>query len=85
MTTGNVVDVLHLAKLCDAPGLYLKCVKLVTNNFEAVKETEGWKLLHKHDPWLEVDIIRLNKEQESVNNNHFIKIQQLCFIYIFLK
>ncbi|RHN68679.1 putative histone acetyltransferase transcription factor and/or regulators TAZ family [Medicago truncatula] len=65
MTTGNVVDVLHLAKLCDAPNLYFKCVKLVTNNFEAVKETEGWKLLHKHDPCLEVDLIRLNKEQES--------------------
>ncbi|KAK7834624.1 btb/poz and taz domain-containing protein 1, partial [Quercus suber] len=39
----NVVDVLQLARMCDAPNLYLKCMKLVANHFKAVEKTEGWK------------------------------------------
>ncbi|XP_073224372.1 BTB/POZ and TAZ domain-containing protein 1-like [Cicer arietinum] len=64
-TTDNVVDVLQLAKLCDAPDLYLKCVKLITNNFKAVEETEGWKFLQNNDPWLEFDILRFINEHKS--------------------
>ncbi|TKY73589.1 BTB/POZ and TAZ domain-containing protein 1 [Spatholobus suberectus] len=65
VSTENVVDVLQLARLCDAPDLYLKCAKLLTNHFKAVKETEGWKFLENHDPWLELDILRFMDELES--------------------
>ncbi|XP_061351261.1 BTB/POZ and TAZ domain-containing protein 2-like [Gastrolobium bilobum] len=65
VTTENVVDVLQLARLCDAPDLYLKCVKLLINNFKTVEQTEGWKFLQKHDPWLELDVLRFMDEQES--------------------
>ena len=68
LTTENVVDVLQLARLCDAPDLHLRCMKLLANNFKAVEATEGWKFLVKHDPWLELDILRFIDEHETVIN-----------------
>uniref|UniRef100_A0A368UI42 BTB domain-containing protein n=1 Tax=Glycine max TaxID=3847 RepID=A0A368UI42_SOYBN len=65
LTTENVVDVLQLARLCDAPDLHLRCMKLLANNFKAVEATEGWKFLVKHDPWLELDILRFIDEHET--------------------
>ncbi|KAK7330577.1 hypothetical protein VNO77_24772 [Canavalia gladiata] len=65
LTTENVVDVLQLARLCDAPDLYLRCMMLLTNHFKAVERTEGWKFLVKHDPWLELDILRFMDEHET--------------------
>uniref|UniRef100_A0A7N0VBN5 Uncharacterized protein n=1 Tax=Kalanchoe fedtschenkoi TaxID=63787 RepID=A0A7N0VBN5_KALFE len=48
----NVLDVLELAKLCDAPDLSLICMKLIASHFKSVEKTEGWKILQDHDPWL---------------------------------
>ncbi|KAM6570169.1 hypothetical protein CsatB_018154 [Cannabis sativa] len=64
LTSENVVDVLQLAKLCDAPDLYLKCLKLVSTHFKAVEATEGWKFLQDHDPHLELDILQFIDEDE---------------------
>ncbi|XP_020218323.1 BTB/POZ and TAZ domain-containing protein 1 [Cajanus cajan] len=64
LTTENVVDVLQLARLCDAPDLHLRCMKLLANNFKAVEATEGWKFLVNHDPWLELHILRFIDEHE---------------------
>ncbi|KAG4171090.1 hypothetical protein ERO13_A12G187200v2 [Gossypium hirsutum] len=65
LTVENVVDVLQLARLCDAPDLYLKCLKQVTARFKAVEQTEGWKFMQEHDPWLELHILRFMDEAES--------------------
>ncbi|CAA2935293.1 BTB POZ and TAZ domain-containing 1-like [Olea europaea subsp. europaea] len=65
LTIENVVDILQLARLCDAPDLYVKCLKLLSNNFNTVEETEGWKFLQNHDPWLELEILRFMDEAES--------------------
>ncbi|OIV98182.1 hypothetical protein TanjilG_11579 [Lupinus angustifolius] len=65
VNTENVVDVLQLAKMCDAPDLYVKCFKLLTDNFKEVENTEGWRFLQHHDPRLELDILRLMDEHES--------------------
>ncbi|XP_062169580.1 BTB/POZ and TAZ domain-containing protein 1 [Alnus glutinosa] len=65
LTIGNVVDVLQLARMCDAPDLYLKCMKLVANHFKAVEKTEGWRFLQEHDPWLELHILQFMDEAES--------------------
>lgn len=66
LTIENVVDVLQLAKLCDAPGLYLKCMNLVYTNYKAVEHTEGWEFLQNHDPLLELDILQFIDEAELV-------------------
>ncbi|XP_071711416.1 BTB/POZ and TAZ domain-containing protein 1-like [Rutidosis leptorrhynchoides] len=65
LTTDNVTDVLQLARLCDAPDLYLKCMKLVSNSFKIVEKTEGWKFLQNNDPFLELEILQFIDETES--------------------
>lgn len=65
LTVDNVVDVLQLARLCDAPDLYLSCVRLLSSNFRTVEESEGWKFLQKNDPYLELEILQFMDEAES--------------------
>ncbi|XP_010519532.1 PREDICTED: BTB/POZ and TAZ domain-containing protein 1-like [Tarenaya hassleriana] len=65
MTAENVVDVLQLARLCDAPDLCLRCMRLIYTQFKAVEQTEGWKFLQEHDPFLELDILQFIDEAES--------------------
>ncbi|XP_026411190.1 BTB/POZ and TAZ domain-containing protein 1-like [Papaver somniferum] len=63
----NVVDVLQLARLCDAPDLYLKCMRFLSKEFKAVKRTEGWKFLRANDAVLELEILQFLDEIESRN------------------
>ncbi|KAL1203968.1 BTB/POZ and TAZ domain-containing protein 1 [Cardamine amara subsp. amara] len=65
VTTENVVDVLQLARLCDAPDLCLKCMRLIHSKFKTVEQTEGWMFLQEHDPFLELDILQFIDEAES--------------------
>ncbi|CAA7034976.1 unnamed protein product [Microthlaspi erraticum] len=65
VTTETVVDVLQLARLCDAPDLYLKCMRLIHSKFKTVEQTEGWKFLQEHDPFLELDILQFIDDAES--------------------
>ncbi|MCL7022112.1 hypothetical protein MKW94_015384, partial [Papaver nudicaule] len=61
----NVVDVLQLARLCDAPDLYLKSMRFLSKEFKAVKRTEGWKFLRANDAVLELEILQFLEEIES--------------------
>ncbi|KAF6146115.1 hypothetical protein GIB67_004477 [Kingdonia uniflora] len=67
LTTENIVDVLQLSRLCDAPGLRLKCIKFMSKEFKQVQKTEGWKFLQDNDPWLELEILQYLDETESEN------------------
>lgn len=67
LTVENVVDVLHLARLCDAPDLCLRSMRLIHLQFKTVEVTEGWKFLQEHDPLLELDILQFIDDAESVN------------------
>lgn len=66
LTIENAVDMLQLARLCDAPDLYLKCLKLISTNFKKVEKTEGWMFLQHHDPQLELEILQFMDEADSV-------------------
>ncbi|KAJ8563290.1 hypothetical protein K7X08_031742 [Anisodus acutangulus] len=66
LTIENVVDMLQLARLCDTPDLYLKCMKFLRSNFRKVEKTEGWKFLQRHDSMLELEILQFMDEAESV-------------------
>jgi len=71
VTAENVVDILQLARLCDAPDLCLKCMRFIHYKFKTVEQTEGWKFLQEHDPFLELDILQFIDDAESViNSNH---------------
>ncbi|KAK4370802.1 hypothetical protein RND71_010277 [Anisodus tanguticus] len=65
LTIENVVDMLQLARLCDTPDLYLKCMKFLRSNFRKVEKTEGWKFLQRHDSMLELEILQFMDEAES--------------------
>ncbi|KAK9757237.1 hypothetical protein RND81_01G150800 [Saponaria officinalis] len=65
LTIENVIDVLQLARLCDAPDLRLKGLRLVASKFKAVKKTEAWRFVQKNDPLLELDILQFIDEVES--------------------
>ncbi|GAA0138617.1 hypothetical protein LIER_00328 [Lithospermum erythrorhizon] len=65
LTVENVVDLLQLARLCNAPDLNIKCMKLLTKNFKSVEGTEGWKFLQDNDPWLELEILQFMDEAAS--------------------
>ncbi|KAA0036064.1 hypothetical protein IC582_030057 [Cucumis melo] len=60
----SVIDILQLARMCDAPDLSLSCMKMVSTHFKAVEKTEGWKFLQKHDSWLELQILQFMDESE---------------------
>lgn len=62
----TVVDVLQLARLCDAPRLYVRCMKLLSADFAAVEKTEGWRFLQANDPWLELEILQALHEIDLV-------------------
>lgn len=66
LTIENAVDMLQLARLCDAPDLYLKCLKLISTNFKKTEKTEGWKFILDHDPKLELEILQFMDEADSV-------------------
>ncbi|CAD5335699.1 unnamed protein product [Arabidopsis thaliana] len=67
VTAENVVDILQLARLCDAPDLCLKCMRFIHYKFKTVEQTEGWKFLQEHDPFLELDILQFIDDAESVS------------------
>nr|XP_043635698.1 BTB/POZ and TAZ domain-containing protein 1-like [Erigeron canadensis] len=65
LTIENVVDVLQLARMCDAPDLYLKCVIMISKRFKSVEATEGWKFLQENDPFLELEILKYIDDVEE--------------------
>lgn len=50
----HAVDMLKLARLCDAPWLYLRCTRLVAKDFTVVERFECWRFARCHDPMLEL-------------------------------
>ncbi|XP_021762060.1 BTB/POZ and TAZ domain-containing protein 1-like [Chenopodium quinoa] len=93
LVVDNVIDVLQLARLCDAPDLYLKGMKFAATKFKAIEKTEGYKFLQKHDPWLELEILQfieenvLRKKRTKKNKeeqNLYIQLSEAmdCLVHI---
>uniref|UniRef100_A0A6V7QS79 BTB domain-containing protein n=1 Tax=Ananas comosus var. bracteatus TaxID=296719 RepID=A0A6V7QS79_ANACO len=64
LTAEGMVDVLLLARQCNAARLYLRCMKLLAKDFAAVKRTEAWQFLQANDPWLELEILQFLQEAD---------------------
>lgn len=67
LTKENVVDVLQLARNCDAPRLSLICVRMIVKDFKAISSTEGWKVMKKVNPALEQELLEFLVEADSVS------------------
>ncbi|RWW21886.1 hypothetical protein GW17_00013942 [Ensete ventricosum] len=65
LTEENVVDVLQLARLCDAPRLSLSCTKMVINDFKAISLSDGWKAMKQANPRLEKELHKSLVEEDS--------------------
>ncbi|MCE3050366.1 hypothetical protein HAX54_047060 [Datura stramonium] len=85
LITENVVDMLQLARLCDAPHLYLKCMKFLRSNFRKVEETEGWKFLQRHDPCLslkfsssvdEAELRKKRRRETHAEQNLYLQLSE---------
>lgn len=63
----NVVDVLQLARNCDAPRLSLICVRMVVKDFKTISSTEGWKVMKQVNPALEQELLESVVEADSVS------------------
>ena len=63
----NVVDVLQLARNCDAPRLSLFCVRMVVKDFKAISSTEGWKVMKRSNPALEQELLESVVESDTVS------------------
>lgn len=67
LTKENVVDVLQLARNCDAPRLSLICVRMVVKDFKVISSTEGWKVMKQVNPALEQELLEFVVEADSVS------------------
>lgn len=66
LTAEAVVDVLQLARMCDAPKLAVRCLRFVAREFAAVQQTEGWGWVRANDPRLELEILRFVEDTDMV-------------------
>ncbi|KAK9138975.1 hypothetical protein Sjap_009569 [Stephania japonica] len=76
LSAENVIDVLQLARKCDAPRLYLMCVRLIVKDFKKVCATEGWKVMKRVDPALEQELLEAVVEADSRKQERMKKIEE---------
>ncbi|KAM0873165.1 hypothetical protein ACQ4PT_038212 [Festuca glaucescens] len=65
LTPDGAVDMLKLARLCDAPRLYLQCARLAAKDFAAVELSEGWRFARRHDAALKVELLKLVEDADQ--------------------
>ncbi|KAJ3697889.1 hypothetical protein LUZ61_001594 [Rhynchospora tenuis] len=78
LNVDNVVDVLQLARLCDASRLNVLCQRMILNDFDLVSATEGWKVLRQSNPMIEreiVDLVEMKKERQKKKEEQKIYLQ----------
>jgi hypothetical protein len=60
------VDALKVSRLCNAPRLYLVCVRLAGKDLAAVELAEGWCFAGRHDAAPQVNLLRLLHDADQV-------------------
>jgi hypothetical protein len=64
----NVVDMLQLARLCDAPRLALACARMVIGDFKTISLTDGWKVMRRTNPSMEQELLESLVEADTVSS-----------------
>lgn len=67
LTKENVIDVLQLARSCDAPRLALVCLRMVVRDFKRISSTEAWKVMRRANLPLEQELLESAVEADSVS------------------
>lgn len=76
LTKENVIDVLQLARNCDAPRLSLMCVRMVVKDFKAITSTEGWKVMKRANPALEQELVESVVDEDSRKQERLRKMEE---------
>ncbi|KAJ0033970.1 hypothetical protein Pint_26264 [Pistacia integerrima] len=76
LTKENVIDVLQLARSCDAPRLSFICVRMVVQDFKSVSSTEGWKVMKRANPALEQELVESMVEEDSRKEERLRKMEE---------
>ncbi|PKA66105.1 BTB/POZ and TAZ domain-containing protein 1 [Apostasia shenzhenica] len=59
------VDVMKVAKLCDSPELFQRCLAVAEKDFAVFQRTEGWRFVQSHDRQLELEVLRFLHDAEQ--------------------
>lgn len=78
----NVIDVLQLARNCDAPRLSLICIRIIVRDFKTISSTEAWKVMKLSSPELEQELLECAVEADSVSQ--FLFFVQTSLFYFCL-
>ncbi|EOA40597.1 hypothetical protein CARUB_v10009329mg [Capsella rubella] len=65
INTENVIDVLQLARNCDATRICFVCFSMVIKDFKSVSSTEGWKVMKRANPLLEQELVEAVIEADT--------------------
>lgn len=76
LTTENVIDVLQLARNCDAPRLSFICIRMVVKHFTTVACTQGWKVMKRVNPALEQELLEAVVEADSRKQERLHKLEE---------
>ncbi|XAR71043.1 Histone acetyltransferase [Bertholletia excelsa] len=76
ITTENVIDVLQLSRECDAPRLFLTCLRMIVRGFRSISSTEGWKVMKHANPALEQEILEAVVEADSKKQERLKKLEE---------
>lgn len=82
LTKENAIDVLQLARKCDAPRLSLICRRIIVRDFKTISSTEAWKVMKLSSPELEQELLECVVEADSVSQ--FLFFVQTCLFYFCL-
>ncbi|KAK4421974.1 BTB/POZ and TAZ domain-containing protein 3 [Sesamum alatum] len=76
LTNENVIDVLQLARSCDAPRLALICQRMVVRDFKCISRTEAWKVMKRANPSLEQELLESVVEADSRKQDRLKKVEE---------
>ncbi|XP_073107422.1 BTB/POZ and TAZ domain-containing protein 4-like isoform X2 [Elaeis guineensis] len=76
LTTENVIDVLQLARLCDAPRLCLLCYRFIAKRFDAISTSKGWKVMRKSNPELAKEIVKSIRHAELRKQERLKRLEE---------
>ncbi|KAE8713573.1 BTB/POZ and TAZ domain-containing protein 3 [Hibiscus syriacus] len=76
LTKDNVIDVLQLARNCDAPRLALICVRMVVKNFKSISSTEGRRAMKCANPALEQELVESVVEADTRKQERKRKMEE---------
>ncbi|KAJ6711999.1 BTB/POZ AND TAZ DOMAIN-CONTAINING PROTEIN 3 [Salix purpurea] len=76
LTKENVIDILQLARSCDAPQLSFICVRMVVKDLKSVSLTEGWKVMRRANPSLEQELVESVVKADLRKQERLEKIEE---------